>query len=461
VAAALLGTDRRAPEPVAPPGAPEELGAALARRSPEEALLGAAAAWAVARRAGAVPAAARPPAPAPADPRPACSPAAGRRLAAMLAGEHRALLPEWLAAAAEAGVRPAPELLPALLDDAVRRPELGPAVAAAAGPRGEWLAQRRREWAFTDSDPRQTWATGGRAERRVLLAALRRDEPAEARALLELTWDEEEPEDRAAFLAALTEGLGADDEPLLDRALADRRKSVRRAAAQLLWALPHSRLAARMAERAAPLVTRTSRGRLRVTLPSDWHAGMSRDGIEHDPPRGVGERQFWLQQILAAAPLATWPDRLGAPAEKLVRMPVADDLGTLVHRAWAHAAVTQRDETWARALHSAHPVPELLAVLPRAEREQIAARGDLDDALACPGPWGAVLSRAVIERLRGAVQERWPGVDVDEVGARLHPDTLDEVEPLREVAAGGWAVTLAARLCDLAAFRAGMLRELR
>ena len=74
VATALLGTERRAPEPSAPPGAPRELSAALARREPHEALLGSAAAWAVARRAGASPRQARPPTPAPQDPRPACLP---------------------------------------------------------------------------------------------------------------------------------------------------------------------------------------------------------------------------------------------------------------------------------------------------------------------------------------------------------------------------------------------------
>jgi Family of unknown function (DUF5691) len=460
VAAALLGTDRRAPEPVVPPGAPAELGAALARRSAEEALLGAAAAWAVARRAGALAGAAKPPAPAPEDPRPVCSPAAGRRLAALLAGEHRALLPEWLATAEAAGLRPVPELLPALLESAVVRTELRPAVAAAAGPRGAWLAERQPRWAFPPPDPERWATTDSRGERRALLAELRRRDPARARELLVSTWDEESPEDRATFVAVLAEGLSPDDEPFLESVLDDRRKPVRHAAAELLWALPASRLAARMAVRARPLITRTRR-RLRATLPDRFDEGMARDGIDLDPPRGTGERQFWLAQLIAATPLATWPETLGAPPDELARLPFADDLGPLAHDAWTQAAIRQRDAEWARALWAARPEPALLTVLPREEREALAARGSLDDALACPGPWGPELSRAVLERFRATVQERWPGVDVDEVGTRLHPDTLAEVEALREIAAGGWAATLVARLADLAAFRAGMLRELR
>jgi hypothetical protein len=455
VATALLGTERRAPEPSVPPGSPAELGAALAAREPEEMLLGAAAAWAVARRAGAVPADARPPEPAPPDPRPACSPAAARRLAALLAGDHPALLPEWLQAAAAAGVRPAPELIPALLDAAVRRSELRPAVAAAAGPRGTWLAAHRPEWAFTAPDPEQTWAAGDRAERRALLAALRAEDPARARALLESSWDDESADDKAAFVPTLATGLTHDDEPLLERALADRRKPVRRAAAELLWALPESRLAARMAERAAPLLT-IKRRRLEVTLPAECDADMERDGIERRPPRGTGARQFWLAQLLTAAPLATWP----RPPEELVNMRVAGDWRALVHGAWARAAVLQRDVTWARALRAVHPARDLLEVLPRAEREAAAEGGDLEDALACPGPWGTALSRSVLRQIHAIVAERPPPVDLEEIGVRLNPGTLDEVPGLREAEAGGWASIAVERMIDLAAFRAGMLREL-
>jgi Family of unknown function (DUF5691) len=457
VAAALLGTERRAPEPTLPPGAPPDLAEALAAREPEDALLASAAAWAVALRAGAVPHTAQPPEPAPPDPRPACSPAAGRRLAAILAGDHPALLPEWLEAARAAGVRPAPELLPALLDAAVRRSDLRPAVAAAAGPRGRWLAARRPEWSFTAPDPEQTWAAGDRAQRRALLAALRREDPATARALLESSWDEESPEDRAAFVAALATGLDPADEPLLETALADRRKPVRRAAADVLWALPQSQLAARMAERAGPLLARRRR-RIEVTLPEECDDGMERDGVERRPPRGTGERQFWLAQLLAAAPLSLWPARLKAPPGELVRLPVAGDWRTLVHGAWARAAVLQRDVEWARALRAVHPARDLLEVLPRDERENAAE--DLQDALACPPPWGAALSRSVLGQIRAMVKDRLPPVDLEEVGARLHPDTLDEVPALRDAAASGWAATAVERLVNLAAFRAAMLREL-
>src|SRR5919202_6361913 len=123
---------------------------------------------------------------------------------------------------------------------------------------------------------------------------------------------------------------------------------------------------------------------------------MERDGIEPRAPRGTGERQFWLSQMLAATPLSSWPAHLGAPPDRLVRM--KGEWAELVREAWAIAALRQRDEAWARALYAGGVNTQLLRVLPQAEREAAAARGRLEDALACPGPWGVELSRAVLRK---------------------------------------------------------------
>jgi hypothetical protein len=97
------------------------------------------------------------------------------------------------------------------------------------GERGSWLAAQEPRWAWAaplpadDVGREQAWATGERAQRRRLFALLRREQPARARQLLEQGWSEEEPEDRAWLLDALGEGLSPEDEPLLERALDDRR----------------------------------------------------------------------------------------------------------------------------------------------------------------------------------------------------------------------------------------------
>src|SRR4051812_44223731 len=94
VAAALLGTERRS-APLSPFGGP--LGDLLGRldgTSQEGALLGAAAAVALYRRAGRLPVVADAPLPPPCPPErlAVCSPQAAQDLALMLGGQHREVL---------------------------------------------------------------------------------------------------------------------------------------------------------------------------------------------------------------------------------------------------------------------------------------------------------------------------------------------------------------------------------
>jgi hypothetical protein len=422
----------------------------------------------------------------------------------LLEGDHPSLLGEWLAIVAERRLRPPPELVPDLLDHAAGDASLHAAVGAAVGPLGFWLAERAPRWAFVRGaagDADTVWADGEPAERRALLERLRRSDPAAALALLERTFAEETWEDRAVFAGTLAHGLSDADEPFLEAALDDTRKIVRTAAATLLAGLPTSRLATRMAERTAPLLhveERRLRGRRLVAeLPGEPGEAAQRDGV---PPSG--RRSERLSALLAATPLATWtgapsagaatspdaplspgaatspdaplspgaasspgaspPTRVAATAPAtpaaLAALPVADDLADAVHKGWADAAIAQRDADWSRALWPVHPDSRLLTVLPKAEAESLAAAADAPDdaARALPAPWGAELSKAVIDAIhnRRAAGER--GQDVEFAGHRLDPAFAVEAdERLRPL--GGRDLH---RLCDILSARAAMLREL-
>ncbi|MFK4144293.1 DUF5691 domain-containing protein [Streptomyces sp. NPDC004065] len=517
VTAALLGTDRRTPA-----------GGAPGREAPV-ALLDAAAVHTVRRRAGLRPApAAEPPAPAPADSRPPLPEAAARRLALLLAdrpgtggGGRRGaapdlmeLLPQWLAGADAHGYAAPPEALPALLDAARGRTDLRPAVLAFAGPRALWLARLNPDWRFAlraapagtaPSGPRDAgrirrlWEEGLFAERVALLAAIRAHRPAEARELLATTWATERAEDRLMFLDSLRTGLGPDDEPFLEQALADRSRNVRATAAELLSALPGSALAARMAARAGACVAldRThGTPVIAVEAPHECDASMERDGIVAKAPAGRGERSWWLGQLLEAAPLTTWADRLGGRTpEEIVALPVADDWQGELHAAWCRAAVRQRDARWARALLGTPSAPgaggpgavslaeraRLLGTLDAAERAGwvagfIAAHG-LSEAFqllgVCAVPWSAPLGRAVVDALniaRDAGSYPWSFSGVMGLAERcLDPseavrlDALlavpDEPENASPGAGGYWAEAFQ-RLVTTLRLRATMMREL-
>src|SRR5262249_42032067 len=151
------------------------------------------------------------------------------------------------------------------------------------GARGRWLAAQNPNWNYTAVDfDEALWGTGVRDQRLALLANLRRRDAARARDLLTATWEQESPKDRAHFLAALENGLSLEDEAFLESCLDDRRKEVRRAAADLLGRLPESALCQRMLERGRPLLTfklnRLKRKVIEVTLPESCDKTMQRDG---------------------------------------------------------------------------------------------------------------------------------------------------------------------------------------
>ncbi|MET8244800.1 DUF5691 domain-containing protein [Streptomyces sp. NPDC005202] len=518
VTAALLGTDRRTP-PGRTPG-----------RDAPVALLDAAAVETVRRRAGLRPApAAERPEPAPEDPRPPLPAAAARRLAMLLAdrpgvagGGRRGtvpdlveLLPQWLAAANARGFAAPPEVLPALLDAARGRTDLRPAVLTFAGPRALWLARLNPDWRFAlraipgggaalpgpeDTDRiQQLWEEGLFAERVALLAAIRARRPAAARELLATTWATERAEDRLMFLDSLRTGLGPDDEPFLEQALTDRSRNVRATAAELLSALPGSALAARMAARAGACVAVDhTRGTPTITVeaPHECDASMERDGVVPKAPTGRGERSWWLGQLVEAAPLGTWPARLGGRTPKeIVALPVADDWQGELHAAWCRAAVRQRDAQWARALLGAPSAPEaggpgsvslaerakLLGTLDADERADwvagfIATHG-LSEAFqllgVCAVPWTAPLGRAVVDALniaRDAGSYPWSFSGVMGLAERcLDPaeasrlDGLlavpDEAEDASPGAGGYWAEAFQ-RLVTTLRLRAAMADEL-
>ncbi|MEU3931769.1 DUF5691 domain-containing protein [Streptomyces sp. NPDC029044] len=537
VTTALLGTDRRTPPGTVPgPDAPL-------------ALLDAAAVETVRRRAGLRPArAAERPQAAPEDVRPALPPAAARRLAMLLAdrpgpsgGGRRGaapdlteLLPQWLAVANARGFAPPPQALPALLDAARGRTDLRPAALEFAGPRALWLARLNPDWRFAlratpgggaalphlqdDDGIRQLWQEGLFAERIALLSALRSRTPAAARDLLATTWGTERAEDRLMFLDSLREGLGPDDEPFLEQALADRSRNVRATAAELLSALPGSALAARMAVRAEACVAIDHMGSARprgtesgggipggstqttptiaVEAPHACDPDMERDGVVAKAPAGRGERSWWLGQLVEAAPLGTWSLRLGGrtPGE-IVALPVADGWQGELHAAWCRAAVRQRDAAWSRALLGDPSAPEaggpgavslaerakLLGTLGAAERAEwvagfIAAHG-LSEAFqllgVCAVPWAAPLGRAVVDALniaRDAGSYPWSFSGVMGLAERcLDPSEASRLDALLAVpdepenaspGAGGYWAEAFQRLVTTLRLRAAMAEEL-
>jgi hypothetical protein len=343
LATALVGTERRGSD-VEGPG-----------------LLDEAAAWAVYRRAGQPPVPDLPaPVLAPPEDRETVVPVASARLAALLepasmmdSMTRAALIPEWLRAAAGAGRLVAPELLPDLLDAGRRDVSLRPLIRAAGGARAGWLAGMRPEWSYLTSevdespaDPVLAWDEGTAGQRAGYLAAYRRRAPHGARELLAADWASLAPDERQRLLTTFHIGLSDQDEPFLEAALDDRRREVRAVAVDLLAALPGSAYNARALARARAALTLTGTA-VEVAPPAECDRAMRRDGLDHRPVDGLGARAWWLEQVLARAPLA---ELIPLPPAAFLELSIVDDWAPVVLGGLAQAAAARRDPAWAAAL---------------------------------------------------------------------------------------------------------------
>jgi hypothetical protein len=398
---ALIGTERQAPiftesaEPIS------RMLAELNVEERERTLLRASGVLTTYRRAGYRPRQTEEPLPLPAEAeaKPLVPAAVMQDLLVMLGGEYREALPEWLQAATERGWRVPEEHLVELLDFGRGHPESRAALLPLLGKRGRWLAAQNPDWKYAlqfslfeientpetetvgSKDVPAVWQTGTKEERVALLHRLRRFDPAQARTLVESTWKQDAPAERAEFVATFATGLSMEDEPFLENALDDKRKEVRAAAQDLLVRLPESRYCFRMWERIRPLVrmqkveggsgrSQASGGLLNrvrslltpqappstsiaVELPQECDRAMIRDGIEAKPPPGsIGEKTWWLMQMLSRVPLTVWTREWGETSAAIVAANRSEEWKKTLLEAWTGALRRNGDVDWAIALFS-------------------------------------------------------------------------------------------------------------
>ena len=345
-------------------------------------------------------------------------------------GQYREVLPEWLAALAQAGRRVREEDLRALLEQGRSQRELREAIVAVIGRRGRWLAAQNPDWSYATGreNPEGDWQTASREWRLDELKRCRVSDPARARELVASTWDQETPADRAAFLETFAIGLSMDDEPFLESALDDKRAEVRRAAAELLSRLAESRLCRRMIARVEPLVQFSEhKGKLQVdiNLPDEYTKDMARDGIAK-VAAGLGEKNAWLSQMLAIVPPSSWCRLSGRSAADLLAAAGRSEWSQTLTGAWVHAAesalpartgsrpsspsteckASRRSPAcrWSSRVSRRLRQEELLADLLRSAPGALANPIELFQSLSLP--WGMELSHAVVDFVKGEMNSR-------------------------------------------------------
>ncbi len=428
-ASALVGTEKRAVRADAIAGLDP---AALPDATPERLALHAAALLGAQQQAGALPSpvtgdAPGPPRPEP--PEPEAPPEAVQLLELLLGGNLGpawAVAPfatHWFVECRRAGRVVPHRLLVRVLDHATADAGLHPNVRACLGRRGAWLAGRREAWSWAAADLEtptaiepEALAELGKAERVAALRAVRVDDPDRGRALLDTLLPDLDAATRTDLLGCLAVGLGPDDEPLLEAALDDRSKNVRRVAISLLDGLPGSARARRLTDVLAPLIS--IEGRLRptitVAMPEPPDGELARD---LPPPDGsLVAEAHWLRTLVAGVPLAWWETTLGDGPAKLLgrRFEPADDLVA----GWSRAAVAERSTAWAATLLRHRSDPGLWALAGAASPELVAEHlkrtEDWTERIrtleALPRPWSPPLADAVLRTARRSKHPR-PVVD--------------------------------------------------
>jgi Family of unknown function (DUF5691) len=422
-------------------------------------------------------------APCPPDERPVAPAPAIARLHMLLAERDAGLIDEWATLAVSNGVRVDGATAPLLLDWWAHQAKRPAAVFAALGRQGEWLASLNPDWAHraprTDVPPdaETRWQTGSNDERITLLTSLRRLDPARALAFVQSTWDADSAAERQRFVDVLQEQASMADEPFLEAALDDRSKAVRRQAAAVLVRVPGSRLRQRLSEAARRFISIESREdgtTIALQPPESFDTAWERDGIQQTPPKGVGQRAWWLRQIVASADLAIWTERsterptdrhtqrpTDRPTERHSLTPSAvldalqgDDFAADAVFGFVAAARIARDAEWSAALarHLLRQPPPvqidaigaLLEVLTGADAERLALEIAAVDSLgtierwvtltAIDWPWSFDFSRDVMTlvinhtpSLSGA--DAWRASQlVEAVSRRLEPQAIDLFE---------------------------------
>ena len=359
VTTALVGTARQEQADSSTGTSIDTLVAELPTGECERHLLLQAGAWAVYRQAGEIAGHLdEAPEPAPAENLPVCSPAIAKLLHSMLLGEHENLLPTVLQYLREVRMRIPYELLPLAL--AVRTASLQSAVFPVLGERGLWLSQFNSEWAWvknflpaTDNmlpdDAETIWQEGTIGQRREILRRLRAIDAAKARVWLEGVWKQEKAEARLELLKTLEVGLSSEDEPFLEKALDDRAPSVKALVPPMLARIPGSAFAQRMTSRANAIITNV-RGKLKIELPTAYDKAWLRDGIMEKPQSGVGERSWWMIQILACIPPAYWEEQFKMTPIALIEMADTNKFGNSIIESWSRAAQLFSVEQWGEPL---------------------------------------------------------------------------------------------------------------
>ncbi len=287
-----------------------------------------------------------------------------------------------------------PSFLPALLNRAFdrnnpSRHEEQATLARITGQRGRWLLPHLGLPAWGEAG-NETWETASHEERKRMLTALRRENPADGLALLQTELKNESAAHREELIQCLRINLSQADESFLEGiAATDRSSNVKETARTLLCSMPDSQLVRTFAG--------MLRGRLRHNILMGWSytdldftPEMKKLGLEAvSSNKGEKDSRFLLRQLAERVPLSFWCELFDCPPEKaatkLVKSPPFSplfNLGKVIANfgdtAWAYHTLRENQDD--------NLVASLVSFLTPAQREELPLKPDKEHGY-IPDTW--------------------------------------------------------------------------
>lgn len=311
-----------------------------------------------------------------------CSTFASQLLTSIIEADSASLLKLWLQQCASKEMIVAPDMVPQLLDIAVKEKALRGLLVSCCGKRGEWLSKFNSSWSFsTGGTDEQLWETGTQEQREKVLLQLRETNPQLAREWLQKTWGQEDANTKASLLQWLTININEQDIPFLESLLTEKSKKVKDAALKLLKQIPSSsvvRQYQQVLQQTVVLKKEKSflgigkQGGLQIKLPSDIDESIFKTGIEKlSSDKKVSDEDHIITQLAAAVPPSFWETHLWNSPENIIQLLQKDKAGKNLLPTLIQALVTFKDEKWAIAFmqHSETFYIDIIPFLPARQQE--------------------------------------------------------------------------------------------
>jgi len=190
---------------------------------------------------------------------------------------------------------------------------------------------------------------------------------------------------------------------------------------------------------------------LAIALPKSWDPAFERDALEQKPPSGIGERAWWLQQIVARTP----PTALfeGTPPEAILQAISDSEYSDTLPAALRESSARFGDAKWSIAVAQhelsaprkgkSDNLPTVPAGLSTEHAAAIIHTLIVDDrfnlqaswgyASGIPRPWPLALSQTTLKllatkKVKGAPQWYEVGAALEEISRSIHPGAAPSLD---------------------------------